>query len=171
MRYSYSHWVTAEVTKSPFDPNGNYASKPPLQARKSEVELIFFQRVGLSQSWMKTLRGDTTGGVGWEETTLQEASNLTLYAFPSRHNDINFHLGLGVGRVQYDYQVDGVSQVVKGLNDKLSLKRRFLGFEYTFERLGLRIEFVRVRAENSQGGQTVQLHQNFRFFTLYIPFN
>ena len=139
---------------------------------------IFLQRLGVSFSRQKMERAyvDPLASCAAPpcviaERALHESLNLTLYARQVTHDQFNLFAGGGAGYVDYDYRVNGVSQSPGELFSNLSLGRWFAGFEYTFDRIGFRVEISRATASKTLLDQSVDIAETFRYLSLVIPLN
>ena len=182
VRLYYSTWMTGRVEQSPLDPAGAFTGSDGLvQNPRSELEAIFLRRLGLSYARQKLERRlvDGAGRVGGcsappcdvVEHALQQSLNLTLYGRAVRHDQFNLFAGAGAGYLDYDYAVNGTPQTGGSLHRGLSLSRWFLGLEYTFERVGFRLELSRVSAYQALEGQEARAAATYRYLTLVIPLN
>ena len=172
VRFAYSQWVQGTVQESPLDPDGSYVEEGLQPVGKTEIELIFWQRLGVSQVWQKLHRTiETDGGNRLEETAMQESTNLTLYALSVEDYGFNFMFGYGMGQADYNYSINGVSQEDHKLHYDMPLTRSFGGLEVTLERVGIRFEIVRTEARKEHGGTESVLRNSARYLTFFIPFN
>ncbi len=143
--------------------------------------MIFLGHLGLSFSRRKLQRsfrdelgvspGCTAPPCEVSEEAVQQSLNATLYAFEMAHNQFNLFAGGGAGQVDYDLRVDGVKQSRGEVFDNLSLSRWFAGVEYSFERIGFRLEIGSSRAHKELVGQSAEIEERFRYFTVFIPLN
>lgn len=181
-RLYYSSWMTGRVPYSPADPDGAYQGGEPLhQNPKSELEVIFLQRLGLSYSRQKLQRtflgapglvpGCLAAGCTVVEEALEQSFNATLYGRAVRHDSFNLFLGGGSGTLNYGYAVDGAEQTAGELYHGMSLSRWFWGFEYSFERMGFRVDFSHMSASKSLPGASAQLAENRSQISFFIPLN
>jgi hypothetical protein len=181
-RFYYSSWMQGRVEKSPLDPSGALTDERKLtQNIKAELEVILAGHFGLSFSRQKLHRGfrDEAGAIpactappcSVEENAVQQSLNLTLYARAVEHDKFNLFLGGGTGSADYSYAVDGVDLSDPELHDGQSLARWFAGMEYSFERIGFRLEASTVRASKSFQGRDTELEETFQYFTVFIPLN
>lgn len=185
VRLYYSSWMDGEVEQSPADPQGRFTDGAALSENPQVgLEVIFLRRLGVSFARQKLLRGfqDATGTVAGcaappcqiEEHALLQSVNLTLYGREVAHNQFNLFLGGGAGDLDYEYSVDGVRQTNGELYDNLSLSRWFLGIEYTFDRIGFRLEISQASASKSipqASPATADVEGAFQYLTLVIPLN
>ena len=174
-RLYYAPYFTGTVEQSPADPDGDYRDEEVDSAHKVDVELILFKYVGISATRIPFRRKfENADGQTVEESAEQRAVNLTLYAMESRHNSWNLFIGGGMGSIDtYRIKVD---RDRVGRKDALlrdyKYQRTFAGVEYTFDRLGIRLEFTRESAEReTNDGRKAKLKQTFQYVTFYIPFN
>lgn len=171
-RFYYSTWLQGTVEKSPADPTGAYSKEGPRPATKGDLEMIAWGHVGLSYSrQIVRRRFETAPGQMLEEFSLQETYNLTLYARHSTHDAFNLFAGGGAGQADYQYKLNGVRQDDPALDKHLPIQRWFAGVEYTFDRIGVRVEYIRVQGSHEAGGRKDELAQRFGYLSLYIPFN
>lgn len=181
-RFYYSSWMSGKVEASPADPAGVLKDEARLnQNLKSELEAIFLGHVGLSFSRLKMhrdyldTRGLTAGCAGIscfvDENAVHETFNLTLYGREVEHDKFNLFLGAGGGKADYDYSIDGARQVNDDLYKDMSVERTFAGVEYSFQRIGFRLEISRVRASKTFQGTEAVLEETFQYFTVFIPLN
>jgi hypothetical protein len=182
VRLYWSSWMTGQIAGSPADPAGSFTGSEELgQNIAAGLEAIFLNRVGVSYSRMRLQRdfSDAAGAVAGcatppcqiSERGLEQSLNLTLYAWDTRGNGFNAFAGGGAGNMDYSYQVDGALQTSGELYNALSLSRWFWGIEYTYERIGFRIEISRVTAHNELSGLEARLEHDLRYLTLIIPLN
>ena len=174
-RLYYAPYFTGTVEQSPADPDGDYRDEEVDSAHKVDVELILFKYIGISATRIPFRRKfENADGQTVEESAEQRAVNLTLYAMASRHNSWNLFIGGGMGSIDtYRIKVD---RDRVGRKDALlrdyKYQRTFAGVEYTFDRLGIRLEFTRESAEReTNDGRKAKLKQTFQYLTFYIPFN
>jgi len=171
LRFYYSKWISGAMLKSPLDPEGQLAGKKLELLSKGEVELILWDHLGVSYTGQKIGRKTRVGPSLVEEYSFQTFTSLTLYPFASRHNAFNLFIGAGRGQAQFEVRVDRVFQedpLYKGI----PLKRRFAGMEYTYERVGYRLEAMAVNGmKQAADGRVVEIIQRLGYFTMYIPFN
>ena len=180
-RLYYSSWMTGRIQQSPADPQGQFADSNRVTGNiKSEIEAIFLQRVGLSYSRQRVERQftDPAGLTGCgtppcrvQERALQQSLNLTLYGRAVTHNKFNLFAGGGAGTATYEFLLNEVPQTSGDLYNGLSLSRWFYGVEYTFDRIGFRLEVSNVSAHKTVLNQTARLDESFRYLTLVIPLN
>lgn len=181
-RFYYSSWMDGEVAKSPLDPNGVFTGDQGLKKnRKTELELIFWGRVGLSGSryYLNRQFTDQTGGTAIcatppcdvTENGIFQTYNLTLYGSDVSHDQFNFFAGAGSGNGNYEYYLDGVLQDKGGLFTNLSTKRYFVGFQYTYQRIGFRFEINRITASKTFQGETAEVEETLKYLTVFIPLN
>ena len=178
-RLYWSSWMTGQVQQSPADPQGLFRESDGLTGNiKAELEAIFLQRLGVSFSRQKMEREfhDPMGVCASppclvNERAVHESLNLTLYARQVTHDQFNLFAGGGAGYVDYNYSIDGVSQSQGEVFSNMSLARWFAGFEYTFDRIGFRVEVSRATAGKSVLGQSADLSETFRYLTLVVPLN
>lgn len=179
-RFYYSQWFTGRLNATPADPTGEFSDRSAASHARGDLEVILFQRVGLSFTRQKVDREYTddrgiapgcTAPCAVDEASLQRFYNLTLYAWPSRHGAFNLFAGGGRGSADYQLKVDGVPQDDSELHGSIPLRRWYGGVEYTFERIGFRLELMRVLGEEEKAGQRAEIDQTFQYLTVYIPFN
>lgn len=181
-RFYYSSWMTGRVPHSPADPTGAYnAGEPLAQNPRTELEVIFLRRLGLSYSRQKLQRafdgapadvpGCLVAGCKVNEESVEQSFNLTLYGRQVAHDSFNLFLGGGSGYLNYKYTVDGVEQTQGDLYHGMALSRWFWGFEYTFQRMGFRVDFSRMTASKSLPGQRAELAENRTQLSFIIPLN
>ena len=172
MRFYYSHWLDGKVLGSPFDPAGAYEGEVVDTSTKGALEMVVFGHFGLSYSRQKIHREFIDSSSQFvDENSLQRSYNLTLYGKRVRHDQFNYFLGGGLGRSNYLYSVNGISLQNADLHTDMSSRRWFAGVEYSFDRIGFRVEFGDTEAERTFGGQTARLDQSFRYLTVFIPLN
>lgn len=179
VRLYWSSWMTGEVQHSPADPLGMQREAHTLTGNiKSDAELIFLQRLGVSFSRQKMERKYFDLALTCanppcrvDESAVHESLNLTLYGRRVTHDQFNLFAGGGAGYLDYNYAIDGIPQANGDVYSNMSLARWFAGFEYTFERIGFRVEVSRVTAGKSVPGQTADVAETFRYLTLVIPLN
>jgi hypothetical protein len=182
VRLYYSHWMKGEAKHSPADPQGAFTGSEALHSNPLlGIELIVLRRVGLSFVRQKLERGfmDATGAVpgcvaapcAVSEQGVEQSLNLTLYAGAVAPNQFNAFLGGGSGTLDYRYDVDGVRQTHGALYEGLSLSRGFAGFDWVFERVGVRLEVGYRRAHRSLDGQRAEVDATYQHLTLIIPLN
>lgn len=181
-RFYFSSWMDGEVAKSPLDPNGAFTEDQALnENRKAEIEMIFWGRVGLSGSkyYLSRQFTDETGGTAIcasppcevIESGIFQTVNVTLYGSAVSKDQFNFFVGAGAGKGDYDYFLNGGRQDKGELFSNMATKRVFVGFEYTFNRIGFRIEINKITASKTFGGETAELEETLKYFTVYIPLN
>jgi len=178
-RLYWSSWMTGQVQHSPADPQGLFRESDTLTGNiKAELEAIFLQRLGVSFSRQKMERAYVdplavcaTPPCLINERAVHESLNLTLYAREVTHDQFNLFAGGGAGYVDYNYWINGASQSQGELFSNQSMGRWFAGFEYTFDRIGFRVEISRATAGKSVLGQSAELAETFRYLTLVIPLN
>ena len=173
-RFYYSEMVAGQVQRTPLDPNGDYAGEPINSGAKGELEVILWRRVGVGASRQTVARKFVdAAGQDLRENWVQYSANVTLYALESRHDAFNLFIGGGVGSVErYKSSIDHVPQTIQGLHTDLQLTRWLGGLEYTFDRIGIRLEVSGVAAAKSEGGQKAELAgQTYQHVSFYIPFN
>lgn len=173
VRLYYSPAFSSEIGKTPADPDGTYRDKKANEAQKVEFELILFRYVGVSAARIPFQRRFIdNAGVSVDESAEERMFSVTLYATESRPDSWNLFAGTGWGEIsQYRIHLDGVRQDQAPLHRDLQLRRNFAGFEYTFERLGVRVEVNQIAGLRESAGQSAKLEQQFLFLTFYIPFN
>jgi hypothetical protein len=171
-RIYYSPAFSSQIMETPADPDGKYSGERADLAHKVEIELILFRYIGVSAARIPFYRQfQNKAGEQIDEYAEERMYSLTLYATEARHNSYNVLIGTGLGDIpEYRIKVDGVRQD-DPLNRNLALRRNFIGVEYTFDRLGVRLEFDQITASNEAGGQKARLRQTFQFLTFYIPLN
>ncbi|MDH4247051.1 MAG: hypothetical protein OEW39_04470 [Deltaproteobacteria bacterium] len=170
VRFYYSNWISGSVTRSPFDPVGGHEGEPLQPLVKGEAEIILFKRVGISYTRQKVGRNFEEGGLEVEEYSLQTFSNLTLYLMASSHNAFNLFGGAGGGQGDYRLYLNRFEKV-DPLYENIPLFRRFVGMEYTLERIGFRLELTRIEGAKLDGSRQVSMDQRLGYFSVYIPFN
>lgn len=179
-RLYYSHWMTGEILESPADTAGAYQDEFGLtQNIQTQFEMIFLRHVGLSYSRLRMNRkyDDAAGAItgcatppcAVEESALHQMLNLTLYAREVDYGKFNLFVGGGSGGVDYQWSVDGVRQENEDLHKNMGVSRTFVGFEYSFERIGFRVEFSRIRAFKEFQGQESIMEESFQYLTVFIP--
>ncbi|HKJ00594.1 MAG TPA: hypothetical protein VKB51_19145 [bacterium] len=181
VRLYYSSWMTGRVDRSPADPTGAFSNEMLTQNPDVGVEAIFMRRLGLSFTRQKLLRdfSDPAGSVAGcaaapcqvSENGVQQAVNLTLYGRPVQHDQFNLFAGGGAGSLDYGYRTDGTAYPGGDLFKSLSLSRWFFGLEYTYDRIGFRIEISHASASQTIAGQKAELGAAYRYLTLVIPLN
>lgn len=182
VRLYYSSWMLGKVRVSPLDPQGALTETQRLtQNPKAELEAIFLGRFGISFSRQKLHRGfqDTAGVTTGcatapcvvEENAVHEAFNLTLYGRRVAHDQFNLFIGGGAGKVDYDFSSDGTRLDEAERHKEMSLSRWFAGVEYSFDRIGFRLEWSRARARKSFQDQQAELDETFQYLTVFIPLN
>jgi hypothetical protein len=179
VRLYWSSWMTGEVQHSPADPQGLFRQSDTLTGNiKSELEAIFLQHLGVSFSRQKMERHytDPNAGCGTppcviNEEAVHQSLNLTLYARQVAHDQFNLFAGGGAGYLDYNYGLNGVTQTQSEVYNNMSLARWFAGFEYTFQRIGFRVEVSRVTGNKAVLGQSADIAETFRYLTLVIPLN
>jgi len=182
VRFYYSNWMDGEMAKSPLDPNGAFTGDQAVNGnRKAEIELIFWQHVGLSGSkyYLSRHFSDQTGDTAIcttppcdvIESGIFQTYNLTLYANAVSHGQFNFFAGAGKGSGDYDYFLNGMRQDKGELFSSMATKRYFLGIEYTYDRIGFRVEINRLSASKTFGGETAEIEETMRYLTVFIPLN
>ncbi|MBI3993283.1 MAG: hypothetical protein HY342_08410 [Candidatus Lambdaproteobacteria bacterium] len=173
-RFYYSEMASGEVQRTPLDPDAAYAGEPLDAGAKGELEVILWRRVGIGASRQTVARKfEDAAGRDLRENWVQYSANVTLYLLESRHDAFNLFIGGGVGSVErYKSSIDRVPQTIQGLHTDLQLTRWLGGLEYTWERIGIRLEVSGVEASKSDGGQQAELAgQTYQHVTFYIPFN
>jgi hypothetical protein len=182
VRLYYSSWMIGRVEHSPADLTGAHTADATLaQNPRAELEAIFLRRLGLSYSRQKLIRNffDAPGvaagcnGPACEvsENALLQSFNFTLYARQVEHEQFNAFAGAGAGKLDYDYSANNVKQTTTDLYKGLSLTRWFFGIEYTWERIGFRLEASHMDADKSSSGQQAQVASDTQYLTLVIPLN
>lgn len=182
VRFYYSSWMDGKVDKSPLDPTGFFAADKTLAGNaKSELELIFFQHLGVSYSRQKLRRAfvDEFGNSAIcaappcfvQESGDFKTINFTLYAFEAGGDSFNLFIGGGSGSGDYFLDLNGQPQAPREVFKDLSVTRAFSGLEYAFERIGFRIEFSKLRAEKSVGIETAEIEESRQHLIVFIPFN
>lgn len=173
LRLYYSPYFSGQVDKSPADPDGSYSDEKADDAHKVELEVILYRHFGLSAARIpfhrnfKNKDGDTV-----DESAEERMYSLTLYATESRKDSWNVFAGTGWGEIsRYLIRVNNVREDEAPLHRDLQLRRNFAGFEYTFDRLGVRVEADQIMASRESNGQKAKLEQQFLFLSFYIPFN
>lgn len=162
-----------QVRETPADPDAELAEEAVPLARKADLELILWRRLGLSVTRQSVVRRfELSDGREVKDRSVSTAYNLTLYALQSRHNAFNLFLGGGTGAVEeYEARVDGEPLNLEPFDRGLPLRRAFAGIEYTFRRLGVRLEVVREQAHREKDDREADLNQTLQYLTFYIPFN
>jgi hypothetical protein len=182
VRLYYSEWMTGRLENTPADPAGRFAGNDTVTMNpKAALEVIFLRRIGLSYSRQKLLRdfvdpAGTVAGCGGvscrvSETGVQQSLDLTLYGRRVEHDQFNLFAGGGAGYLDYGYRANGVQQTSGDLYKSIPLARYFFGLEYTFERIGFRIEVSHTEADKTLGGVLTRVRANYRYLTLVIPLN
>lgn len=170
-RASYSPLFNGSVQKSPLDPSGKQSGQE-VRAPKGEVEMIVWDRLGIQATRQEVARGYKSGGRKYDEKSVQLSVNLALYAFESGHMQSNWFAGLGTGVVEtYKFKVDGVFQQDTKLHNDIPLQRTFVGWEYTWDRVGMKIELSQVQASQTVKDQDVEIQQRFANLAFFIPLN
>ncbi|HUJ76283.1 MAG TPA: hypothetical protein VL359_15580 [bacterium] len=173
LRLYYGADTVGTISKSPQDPRGDYTGSKVNQDNLTELELILAQRVGISAGQQYVVRSflDSAGNA-LDENWYQTFYCLTLYLREVQHDRFNVFLGAGAGTVErYQASVNGQTQPSASADREIPLQRVFGGVEYTFDRIGFRLEVAETDAEQSSGGQKVQLNQTYQTLLVYIPFN
>lgn len=182
VRLYYSQWMTGRAEHTPADPSGAFTGSEGLtQNPQAGLEAIFLRRIGLSYVRQKFLRaftdtGATVAGCSAtpclvSENGVAQSVNLSLYARPVYHQQFNAFAGGGAGYLDYSYTAGGAKFPGGDLFKNLSLSRWFFGAEYTFDRIGFRIEVSRASATKAFQGQKANLDATYRYLTLVIPLN
>ena len=182
VRLYYSSWMLGKVRTSPLDPQGALTEEERLtQNPKAELEAIVLGHLGISFSRQKLHRGfqDTDGVTTGcatapcvvEENAVHEALNLTLYGRRVAHDQFNLFIGGGAGKLDYDFSSDGTRLDEAERHKEMSLSRWFTGVEYSFDRIGFRLEWSRARARKSFQDQQAELDETFQYLTVFIPLN
>ena len=172
-RFYYGQAFHSELAATPSDPDGDEADTQPKQVGKGELELILWQRAGINLSREVVLREfDAAPGLTATEEWLQYLGSLTLYALPVEHNSFNLFAGIGNGYVEkYTLRLNGTMQTVPAAHKSMNLHRTFGGVEYTWERIGFRLEIARMTGEKTADGIDAELDQTHQYLTLVIPLN
>ncbi|MDH4224406.1 MAG: hypothetical protein OEW12_02025 [Deltaproteobacteria bacterium] len=172
VRLYYSPAYKASAAFTPADPSGAYKGEKVDVATKGEFELILFRRLGLSATRQPFSRAYVdTQNRKVEEKGTQLSMGLTVYLLESGHDSFNLFGGYGKGVVEnYEYAVAGARQDTPFMKN-IPLERVFGGVEYTFTRLGIRLEAARITASKSEPGQTAKLDMLVQNLSFYIPFN
>jgi hypothetical protein len=112
-------------------------------------------------------------GQTMQEDWEQHLFNLTLYLREAGHDRFNLYAGGGSGALDaYRWSVDGVRQDDPLRHRNMPLTRAFGGVDYTFERIGFRLEYSQVDADKKSAGLgTDRMRQTYRQFIVFIPFN
>ena len=173
VRLHYSPAFSSQIARTPADPDGKYSSEKADLANKVEFELILFRYFGVSAARIPFYRHFIDNdGQRVDEHAEEVMYSATLYATESRHNSWNVFIGTGWGEIaEYRIKVDGEREDKGPLHRHMPLRRNFIGAEYTFDRLGVRLEANQISADKSSGGEKAELEQQFVFLTFYIPFN
>lgn len=182
VRLYYSQWMTGRLERSPADPNGVFAGNAGLtQNAQTGLEAVFLRRIGLSYVRQKLLRNINNGAgviTGCSsapcfvaENGVAQSVNVSLYARAVEHDQFNAFAGGGAGYEDYSYSAGGAPYPGGDLFKSLSLSRWFFGAEYTFDRIGFRVEVSRSSATKTLQGKTAQLDATYRYLTLVIPLN
>jgi hypothetical protein len=171
-RLYYSPLFSSHIEKTPFDGSGRYDAEPADTAQKIEAEIIMFRYFGVSAARIPFYRDFKADGETVNEHAEEQFFSIALYATEVRHDSWNVFIGTGWGEVaQYQFKVDGVRQDTAPLHRNIPLTRLYGGLEYTWERLGVRLEYNRITGENESEGQKAKLDQTFQYLTFFIPFN
>ncbi|MBI4081323.1 MAG: hypothetical protein HY423_01805 [Candidatus Lambdaproteobacteria bacterium] len=172
-RIYYAPLVQGTVAESPLDPDGAYKAKPVSDGPKAAIEALFFRRLGLSGTRQTMSRKFTdSAGLEREETAVHLSLDLTLYAVESRHNGFNAFLGTGQGIVEsYKFKIDGIRQDDSSLYRNIAMTRLFAGIEYTFDRVGVRLEGAQIQARKEKAAGKAVLDERLYNLTFYIPLN
>jgi len=172
-RLHYSPAFRAQIERTPFDESGLYTDERADSAFKLEGEIVLFRYLGLSAAripFYRQFRDDF--GRFIEEYGKENLYSVTLYATEVRHSSWNVFAGVGWGEIpEYRIKVDGVRTDTSPLHRGLQLQRMHGGLEYTFDRLGIRLEVNQITAQKESEGDKAQLKQTFQFLTFFIPFN
>lgn len=172
-RFYYGQAFHSELPSTPTDPDGEEQTTQPKQVGKGELELILWLRAGINLSREVVLREfDVTPTITATEEWLQYVGSLTLYALPVEHNSFNLFAGFGNGYVEsYKLRLNGSMQTRPSAHKGINLHRTFGGVEYTWERIGFRIEVSRMTGEKTADGIDAKLDQTHQYLTLVIPLN
>lgn len=172
-RFYYGQAFHSTLPATPSDPDGDEVDTQPKQVGKGELELILWQRAGINLSREVVLREfDATPTITATEEWLQYVGSLTLYALPVEHNSFNLFAGFGNGYVEkYTLRLNGTTQSVPAAHKSINLHRTFGGVEYTWERIGFRLEISRMTGEKTADGIDAELDQTHQYLTLVIPLN
>jgi len=173
VRLYYAPSFTGVVNLSPADPNGAYTAEKVDRANMGEFEVMLWRRLGLSamrHSFAREYTNRQNQNI-WEYG-VSLSLNATVYLARSEHDAWNLFAGYGEGVVeQYHYRVAGQDMTDPSLHRNIPLVRRFYGVEFTFHRIGFRLEANELLARHRVNGQNVVLNQRYQQLILYIPFN
>jgi len=172
LRLYYAPFATGSVSKSPLDPDGTHSGEGIDRATKGAIELILWRRIGIGGTRQVVGREFTVGGSTYEETSVQYSADLTLYVFENRPDAFNLFIGGGQGAVErYRFKIDGVRQDTTNpsLYRNMPLTRTFGGIEYTWQRIGMRLETSRIAASRTVEGEKASIEQSIVNLTFYIP--
>jgi hypothetical protein len=172
-RLHYSPAFTSHIDKTPFDTTGKYGDEPADMANKIEAEVVMFRYFGLSVARIPFYRQfKADGGQSVDEHGNENLYSVTLYATQVQHDSWNLFIGTGWGSIpEYRIKIDGERVDTAPLDRNLQLRRVHGGIEYTWDRLGVRLEVNRITAREKSGGQKAELDQVFQYLTFFIPFN
>jgi len=172
-RLYYSPAFSSHIDKTPFDTKGKYGDEPADAANKIEAEVVMFKYFGLSVARIPFYRQfKDNDGRNIDEYGEENLYSVTLYATEVRHSSWNVFFGTGWGSIpEYRIRIDGKREDRAPLDRDLQLRRIHGGIEYTWDRLGVRIEVNQITARKDSGGEKAQLDQVFQYLTFFIPFN
>ena len=169
----YVNALTAgKIAKTPADPLGDFSTHS-FGSNGATLEFIVMRHLGLSISQQFQDRHYTNkAGVDTREDWINTYYSLTAYARATGHRRGNAFLGYSTGTVDhYTEKQAGTSVPPFDPARNLPLTRVFAGFEYTFDRIGFRAEWVEFDSADKISGQKVNLNQTLQVLSVYIPFN
>ncbi|MFI5399742.1 MAG: hypothetical protein ACHQZQ_01655 [SAR324 cluster bacterium] len=164
--------TVGSIDKTPADPDGRFSGSS-FGSDSATLEAILYGHIGLSISQQYEYRKYTNqAGLDTQENWVNTYYSLTGYLRSAGHDRANGFLGYSAGTVdRYTEKSNGTPVAPFNPARNLPLTRLFAGVEYTFERIGFRVEWVQSEASAKVSGQKANLDQTLQVLSAYIPFN
>lgn len=169
-RLYYAYNTTGNLSFSPADPSRAFSGTPITCANKSELEVLLWGHLGLGIARQPWERQFLNGANVVDEQAEEWSSHATLYLRAASHNRFNAFLGAGQGHVErYQQRINGLVQTNPANFSQMPINRTFFGIEYTWERIGMRLEWSAVKAIPAGVAPAYEYHM--QQLVLFIPLN